>query len=105
MEHHHFKSQFHHKIKPLRYGPYTTLQQIGPNSYHLDFTPQLGMYDVVNGNSLKFYESPLIGESVTISHPTDFINDFHPPLLQDTLLETHIISTRQHQHTSYLFSR
>ena len=58
-----FKTQQHHKLKPLHYGPYTVLQQIGPNAYRLDF-PQLllprGIHDVVNVNSLKHHASKIL---------------------------------------------
>jgi hypothetical protein len=102
MEHQHFKSQRHHKLKPLHYGPYIVLQRIGDNAYRLDFPPQLGIHDVVNVNSLKHYEPPLLEDNVTISHPVKLIPDFQPPLLQDTLLDTRHTTTHNQQHTSYL---
>jgi hypothetical protein len=76
MEHQHFKSQPHHKLKPLCYGPYIVLQHIGNNEYHLEFPPQLGIHDVVNVNSLKHYEPPFLEDNVTISHPIKLIPDF-----------------------------
>ena len=76
MEHQHFKSQPHHKLKPLRYGPYTILQHIGNNAYCLEFTPQLGIHDVVNVNSIKHYEPPFLQYNVTFSHPIKLIPDF-----------------------------
>jgi hypothetical protein len=57
---------------------------------------------VVNVNSLKHYEPPLLEDNVIVSHPVKLIPDFHPPLLQDTLLDTHHTTTHNQQHTSYL---
>jgi len=39
MESQNFQSQHYHKLKPLRYGPYTILQKVDNNAYHLDFPP------------------------------------------------------------------
>jgi hypothetical protein len=76
MEHQHFKYQRHHKIKPILYGPYTVLQRIGDNSYHLEFPSQLGIHDVVNVNSLEHYEPPFLEDNVTVSHHVELIIDF-----------------------------
>ena len=102
MERRCFKSQHHHKLKPLGCGPYIFLQHIGDNAYHLDFPPQLGIHDVVNVNNLKHYEPPLLEDNVTVSHHVDLILDFKPPFLQDIVLDTHHTTTHHQQHTSYL---
>ncbi|MEX5618438.1 hypothetical protein ABFV55_27565, partial [Pseudomonas syringae] len=34
------------KLKPLRYGPFRILNQIGDNAFRLDLPPYLGMYSV-----------------------------------------------------------
>jgi hypothetical protein len=52
----------HHKLHPLRYGPYTMLEQIGDNAYYLYIPLQLGIHDVLNVNNLKLFESSLIEE-------------------------------------------
>jgi hypothetical protein len=94
--------QRHHKLKPLCYGPYIVLQWITDNSYRLDFPPQLGIHDVVNVNSLKHYEPPLLEDNVTISHHINLILDLQPPFLEDTLLDTFHTTTCNKKHTSYL---
>ena len=76
MEHQHFKSQPHQKLKPLCYDPYIVLQHIGNNEYRLEFQPQLGIHDVVNVNSLKHYEPPFLKDNVTIYHPIKLIHNF-----------------------------
>lgn len=105
MEHQRLKARRHHKLKPLRYGPYIVLQQVGPNADVLDFFPRLGIHDVVNLNSLKRYEPPLLEESIIISHPTELVPDFQPPLLQDTILDSRFTTIRNQQHYSYLVGR
>ncbi len=99
-----FKGQ-HHKLHPLRYGPYTVLERIGENAYRLDLPSQLGIHDVLNVNNLKLFEPPLLEESVTIHHPVDTIPDFQPPLLKDTILDFMKRDTRHQPYFSYLVGR
>ena len=99
-----FKSQ-HHKLMPIRYGPYTILDKIGENAYRLDLPPQLGIHDVINVNQLKLFEPPLLEEPVTITHPVDNIPDFQMPLDKDTILDTKTRFTRNREHISYLVAR
>jgi len=100
----HFKGQ-HHKILPIRYGPYTILQKVGENGYKLDLPPQLGIHNVINVNHLKMFEPPILEEVVTITHPVDNIPDFQLPLAHDTLLDCMTCSTSNKDHTSYLVAR
>lgn len=99
-----FKGQ-HHKLHPLRYGPYIVLERIGENSYRLDLPSQLGIHDVLNVNNLKLFEPPLLEESVTIHHPVDNIPDFQPPLLKDTIMDFKKRNTRHQLYFSYLVGR
>jgi hypothetical protein len=99
-----FKGQ-HHKLHPLRYGPYTVLERIGDNAYHLDLPPQLGIHDVLNVNNLKLFESSLLEEVVPVQHLVDNIPYFQPPLLEDTILEQRIRQTRSTEYISYLVGR
>jgi hypothetical protein len=73
-----FKGQ-HHKLLPIRYGPYTILEKIGENAYRLDLPPQLGIHNVINVNHLKLFEPPLLEEPVTITHPVDNILTSNSP--------------------------
>jgi hypothetical protein len=59
----------HHKLHPLKYGPYIVLECIGENAYRLYFPAQLGIHDVLNVNNLKLFEPPLLEEGVIVQHP------------------------------------
>jgi hypothetical protein len=89
----HFKGH-HHKLLPIRYGPYTILGKIGKNVYRLDLPTQLGIHNVINVNHLKLFEPSLLEELVTITHPVENIPDFQLPLAKDTILDTRSHSTR-----------
>ena len=66
----------HHKLSPLRYGPYIVLERIGKNAYRLALSTQLGIHDVLKVNNLKLFEPPLLDEAVIVHHPVDNISDF-----------------------------
>jgi hypothetical protein len=104
LDKHRFRGQ-HHKLHPLRYGPYTMLERIGENAYRLDLPPQLGIHDVLNVNNLKLFEPPLLEETITVHHPVDNIPYFQPPLLTDTILDSQTHNTRQQHYVSYLVGR
>ena len=70
----------HHRLLPIRYVPYTILEQIGENAYWLDLPPQLGIQNIINVNHLKLFEHPLLEEPVTITHLVENILDFQCPL-------------------------
>jgi len=104
LENKRFKGQ-HHKLLPIRYGPYTILQKVVENAYRLDLPPHLGIHNVINVNHLKFFKPPLLEEAVTITHPVNNIPYFQLPLTTDTLLDTRTRSTRNKAYTSYLVVR
>jgi hypothetical protein len=41
------------KLKPIHYGPFTILEKIGTNAFHLDLTPYMQIYSIVNVENLK----------------------------------------------------
>jgi len=47
-------------IKPIRYGPFKILENIGNNAFQLDFLPYMKIYSVVNVENLRLYEPPMI---------------------------------------------
>jgi hypothetical protein len=99
-----FKGQ-HHKLHPLRYGPYIVLKRIGDNDYPLDLPLQLGIHDVLNINNLQLFELSLLEEVVPVQHPVDNIPDFQSPLLEDTILEQRIRQIRSTEYISYFVGR
>ncbi|XP_020259503.1 uncharacterized protein LOC109835947 [Asparagus officinalis] len=50
------------KLKPIRYGPFRIIDQIGDNAFKLDLPPYLGMYSVINIEYLKLFEPPLLDD-------------------------------------------
>ena len=79
------------KLKPLRYGPFRILQQIGDNALKLDLPPYLGMYSVINAEYLKLFEPPLLdddGDDKVVLPPVDDLwFDREEPLKEDCILE------------------
>jgi hypothetical protein len=47
-------------LRPIRYGPFKILENIGTNDFHLDVPSYMQMYSVVNVEKLKLYEPPMI---------------------------------------------
>ena len=48
------------KLKPIHYGPFKILKQVGNNAFQLDLPSYMQMYSVVNVENLCSYEPPLI---------------------------------------------
>ena len=64
-------------IKPIHYGPFKIIKQVGNNAFQLDFPSYMQMYSVVNVENLRLYEPPLIDDQGSdIQLP--FIEDFSP---------------------------
>ena len=49
-------------LKPIRYGPFNILENIGNNAFRLDFPPYMQVLAVVNVDNLRLYEPPLIDD-------------------------------------------
>ena len=78
------------KLKPIRYRPFTILDQVSNNAFWLDFPPYMKMYSIVNVEKLKLYESPMIVEQdVQVQAPS--LDEFSPKylnkLLEDVILD------------------
>ena len=81
-------------LKPIRYGPFKILKQVGNNAFQLDFPSYMQMYSVVNVENLRLYEPPLIDDSENhVQLPS--IEDFSPEFL-DELKEDAILDRRTH---------
>ena len=62
------------KMKPIHYGPFKILKQVGNNAFQLDFRSYMQMYSVVNVENLHLYEPPLID---------DYESDIQLPSIED----------------------
>jgi hypothetical protein len=75
-----FQDKAYSKVKPIRYGPYSIIQQVSKNAFHLDLPAHLGIHDVVNVDLLKPYHESTLETEILTSHPTDIVPDFQPLL-------------------------
>ncbi|CAL2237443.1 unnamed protein product [Prunus armeniaca] len=48
------------KLKPIRYGPFKIIKQIGDNAFQLELPPYMHMYSVINAENLKLFEPSLL---------------------------------------------
>ena len=49
-------------LKPIIYGPFTIIIQVGDNAFQPDLPSYMQMYSVVNVENLHLYEPPLIDD-------------------------------------------
>ena len=83
-------------MKPLRYGPYSILKQMGENAFQLDIPACLGLHPVFNVDLLRPYHAPLLEyNDLQIEKPEDIHPDVHEPLLCKTILGRRICLTRK----------
>ena len=96
-------------MKPLRYGPFHILEQIGDNAFRLDLPPYLGMYSVINAEYLKLFEPPMLdddGDDTTVlPHVEDLWFDREDPLKEDCIVERKTTATRRGKVDSFLIGR
>ena len=78
------------KLKPIRYDPFTVLDQVGNNDFKLDFPPYMQMYYVVNLEKLELYEPPMIVyQDVHVQVPSvdqfspKYLNELHEDVILD----------------------
>jgi hypothetical protein len=86
------------KLKPIRYGPFTILEKIGTNAFHLDLPPYMQIYSVVNVDNLKHFESPMImdqDEEVSIPSVDEFAPDYLDELKEDIILDRRMRNSRK----------
>lgn len=66
-------------LKPIWYGPFRILENIGNNAFRLIFPPYMKNYSIVNVENLKLYDPPMsMDEYESIPAPTmgDFTLDY-----------------------------
>ena len=49
-------------IKPIHYGPFKIMENIGTNAFKLYFPPYMQIYSIVNVENLRLFEPPLIDD-------------------------------------------
>ena len=85
------------KLRLIRYGPFTILEKIGNNAFHLDLLIYMQMYSVVNVENLKLYEPPLIMDAKEVG-TTPTVDDFAPKYLnelpKDIILDQRTMTSR-----------
>ncbi|KAI5335413.1 hypothetical protein L3X38_025546 [Prunus dulcis] len=50
------------KLKPIHYGPFKIIKQIGDNAFQLELPPYMHMYSVINAENLKLFEPSLLAD-------------------------------------------
>jgi hypothetical protein len=86
------------KLRPIRYGPFKILDNIGTNSFRLYLPTYMQMYSVVNVDNLKIYESPMImdeDESIQVLAIDDFSLEYLDKLKEDVILNRRIRNSQQ----------
>ena len=86
------------KMKPIRYGPFKILKQVGNNAFQLDFPSYMQMYSVMNVENLRLYEPPLIVDYESeIQFPSieDLSPEFLDELKEDAILDRRTCTSRR----------
>ena len=83
------------KLKPIRYGPFRILENIGENAFRLDLLAYMHIYSVVNAESLRLFEPSLIEhpkEQIQLPSIDDLLPEYFNELQEDTVLERKVIT-------------
>ena len=75
-------------LKPIFYGPFKIIKQVGNNAFQLDLPSYMQMYSIVNVENLRLYEPPLIddqGSDVQLPSIEYFSPKFLDELKEDTI--------------------
>jgi hypothetical protein len=86
------------KLKPIRYGPFKILKQVGNNAFQLDLPSYMQMYSVVNVENLRLYEPPLISDyesDIQLPSIEDFSPEFLDELKEDVILDRRTCTSRR----------
>ena len=86
------------KLNPIRYGPFTILEKIGTNAFHLELPPYMQIYSVVNVENLKLYEPPMImdeRENVSLPSVDEFAPEYMDELKEDVILDRRTRTSRR----------
>ena len=86
------------KLKPIIYGPFTILENIGTNTFRLELPPYMQIYSVVNLENLKLYEPPkIMDERENVSFPSidEFAPEYMDELKEDVILDRRTRTSRR----------
>jgi hypothetical protein len=86
------------KLKPIHYGPFTILEKIGTNAFHVDIPTYMHIYSIVNVENLKLFEPPMImdqDEEVSIPSVDDFSPEYLDELKEDIILDRRMRTSRR----------
>jgi hypothetical protein len=81
------------KLRPIRYGLFKILENIGTNAFHLYLPAHMLMYSMVNVDNLKLYEPPMVmdeDESIQVPTMYDFSPGYLDELQEDVILDKRI---------------
>ncbi|KAI5353253.1 hypothetical protein L3X38_006146 [Prunus dulcis] len=97
------------KLKPIRYGPFKIIKQIGDNAFQLELPPYMHMYSVINAENLKLFEPSLLDddpEEDTRLPSVDALRiEQEDPLYEDCLLEQKVRETRHGKYEYFCIGR
>jgi hypothetical protein len=85
-------------IRPILYGPFNILENIGTNVFHLHLPSYMQMYSVVNFDNLKLYEPPLImdeDESIQVPKFYYFSSKYLDELHENVILDRRIRNSQR----------
>ncbi|KAI5317368.1 hypothetical protein L3X38_037075 [Prunus dulcis] len=91
------------KLKPIRYGPFKIIKQIGDNAFQLELPPYMHMYSVINAENLKLFEPSLLDDPDEDTHlpNVDYLKiEREDPLQEDCILKQMV---RETQHGKYKY--
>ena len=97
------------KLKPIRYGPFKIIKQIGDNAFQLDLPPYMHMYSVINAENLKLFEPSLLDddpdEDTRLPSVDDLKMEREDPLEEDCILEHKVRETRNGKYETFRIGR
>ena len=77
-------------LRPIMYGPFRIMENIGTNAFCLGLSPHMHMYSIINVENLKIYEPPMIVdevEYVQVPIVDDFTLEYLNEMRQDVILD------------------
>ena len=86
------------KLKPICYGPFKIIKQVGNNAFQLGLPSYMQMYSVVNVENLRLYEPPLTddqGSDLQLCSIEDFLPEFIDEIKEDTILDRRIRASKR----------